>query len=119
MSLEKRHILLVLIIPLIVLFQFWQSNFRHSHTIENGIVVEHSHPSKSSNSSPFSTNHHHSKSEFISIAGFSANFTNIQSVVCLNDITIPCIEIKKEVDYKADIPFKHYLSILFRGPPSL
>lgn len=68
--------LIWLVIPLVLALNFNQTSNWHYHVLDNGMVIEHSHPHKNSKTpgTPFQ-NHHHSDFEYQILAQLSVVFT--------------------------------------------
>lgn len=120
MVIKVRHIVLQLLLPLIVIFQFGQANFIHFHVSENGKVIAHSHPYQIQDNEEEgkpSPGHHHSNSELALLQFIDGIFVDdCEEVIYVH---------KKETEYSIPkLQFQNsYASInswnnrLLRGPP--
>ena len=121
MRIRIGHIILCALLPLIVLYQYGQSNFVHYHVCEDGKVIEHSHPYQIplSNEDPLGPGHNHSSSELILLSGFDGAFDSSPLCLQLTGILVNVVEDDYQLTKLAVIPQRYFTTALFRGPPTV
>ncbi len=114
-SIVKRA-LAVLMILIVGLLMVNKGLFVHTHKLEDGTIITHSHPyDKNHDSEPYKK-HHHSKSEFL----FFSNLSILFFLIFLIDSFLPLV--KKKIFFRGFD--KIYLKLLCysvngRAPPAL
>ena len=119
MKAKFEHIILLLAIPLIIGFQFGQSNFSHYHTLKNGKVIKHSHPYKTNGKAGSIPKHNHSSSELMLLQLFDGNFSAEFQTVNTDDITPKYLDDKLPIFEYQFYSFSKKNRFLLRGPPVL
>ncbi|MBW6479538.1 MAG: hypothetical protein K0B37_08930 [Bacteroidales bacterium] len=115
-KLKKLFVLLTL--PMVMFLFFNQVAFWHYHVLENGMVVEHSHPFKNNPKpgTPFQK-HHHSDFEFTVLAQISHLAGTLLAYLVLgliiNNIAAPLNNFYKAADYRSS----YLITEKLRGPP--
>ncbi len=95
------------IVPLVLALFFNQSSFWHYHVLQNGLVIEHSHPYKNDKTpgTPFQ-NHSHSESELLLLA-------QITQVLTLVAILFSLFLFATKISF---IPFRLPALVFLKGP---
>lgn len=80
---SRNHISIVLLLPVILLFQFVQLGNVHYHKLANGSVVKHAHIYKDvqDSSQPNSGKHTHNNAELLILQFFDANSDDYVSTI--------------------------------------
>jgi hypothetical protein len=117
---DIKHLALIILLPLVVIFQFGQANFLHFHVAGNGKVVAHSHPYQiqdgEAEGKP-SPGHHHSNSELLGLQFFDGSFITGFDIVCCN-AKVKRFEVKLIVQACVRIISSDYNNSSYqRGPP--
>lgn len=113
------HIVVLLFLPLIVLFQFGQTNFVHYHITEDGNLISHSHPYQLPSGEDGASNpgHNHSNSELIFYGSLDGAFNEAPSLLVLEAIyTNEIVNDNLRIDFLIDTS-RHSAGLFFRGPP--
>jgi len=115
---KLKQLFVLLTLPLVMFLFFNQVAFWHYHILENGMVVEHSHPFKNNPKpgTPFQK-HHHTDFEFTVLAQIS-HLAGILVVflvlgLIINSVAAPFNKYFKTAIYRSS----YLLTDRLRGPP--
>jgi len=115
---KLKQLFVLLTLPLVMFLFFNQVAFWHYHVLENGMVVEHSHPFKNNPKpgTPFQ-NHHHTDFEYSILAQISSMISLLVVFLVLG-LIISSIAAFLNSYYRTAICQSSYLLVYrLRGPP--
>jgi hypothetical protein len=113
-----NQLLLILALPGVLWLYFGQAAFWHYHVLENGIVIEHSHPFKNNPlpGTPFQ-NHQHSDFEYSVLTQLSNVFSLLVFLLVLGLIPLKPVMPNLTVYAPPATQPVYLLSNRLRGPP--
>jgi len=115
---KLKQLFVLLTLPMVMFLFFNQVAFWHYHVLENGMVVEHSHPFKNNPKpgTPFQ-NHHHTDFEYSILAQLS-NMISLLVVFLVLGLVISRIAALLNSYYRtANYQSSYLLVYRLRGPP--
>ena len=107
-------------IPLVMLLFFNQKANKHYHIMENGAVIEHSHPYKNSSTpdNPFQ-NHTHTSAEFFFLTQISEIAAFLIVAVLMAGASLESNKLKTPIPKRVYIESVFLTTHSLRGPPQI